>query len=86
MLNCTKTATDCFVLEFSTADKVQNRICISSIITSASQEKEIKLGVDKEMEGSTVDSWFEERQDYYHDRTQKLFKTIIVPVIKREFQ
>ena len=39
MLDSTKAATDCFVLEFSTADKIQNRICISSIIMTLDNSK-----------------------------------------------
>ena len=42
-LDSMKTFTDCFVLEASSVGRFQNGICIATIITSASQEKENRI-------------------------------------------
>ena len=80
----------CFVLEVSTVGRFENKICITSTITSASQEKENKMlciAMKKWEELQLIhdNAKSEEGQGYYYNKTQKLFKATRVSVFECEF-
>ena len=80
----------CFVLEVSTVGIFENKICIASTITSASQEKENKMlciAMKKWEELQLIhdNAKSEEGQGYHYNKTQKLFKAIRVSVFECEF-